>query len=78
MSHKGNSSAEPEAAPEKKSETESINFPIVASIFCSGSKIFLIFFFLFFLVSFVQNILFDETGLIRLERNKSYAFNLSF
>lgn len=47
-SHKGNSSAEPEAAPEKKSETESKTFPIVASIACRSSKIYRVFFMMIF------------------------------
>ena len=40
VSHRGNSSVEPEAAPEKKPETESKTLPIVASISCRSCKSF--------------------------------------
>lgn len=55
-SHKGNSSAEAEAAPEKKSETESKTFPIAASIFPVAAR-------RYFRVSFCFSALDDESPL---------------
>ena len=66
MSHKGNSSEEPEATPAKKVETESKTFPIVASISCRAFE------FLFFLLPCDE---LEED--LSLTRNQKYGDYLS-